>query len=135
VRRLTALLVFGLLAPACAAPARPSSPVRVAAPVVTVPRSAPALRIERCFAQPSTLYGDEEVVFEIEAEAPAGSLVQVELLDQAQRSVLRRATPVPGRMRISDLSSGDFSLRIADSAVSCAVTVNRELSRGSSSAR
>lgn len=75
------------------------------------------------------------MVFEIEADAPAGSLVRVELLDESRRSVLRRALSLPGQLRISDLASGDFSLRIAGSAVGCAVTVNRELSRGSSSAR
>lgn len=75
------------------------------------------------------------MVFDIEADGPAGAVVEVELLDERQRSVLRRAMPVPGEVRIADLSSGDFSLRIANSPVSCAVTVNRELSRGSSSAR
>jgi hypothetical protein len=92
-------------------------------------------RVRRCFARPGTVYGDEAAVFEIEADAPAGSVAQVELLDESGRSVLRRATEVPGQLRISDLSSGDFSLRIAGSAVGCAVTVNRELARGSSSAR
>jgi hypothetical protein len=91
--------------------------------------------VTRCSAQPSTLYGDEPVVFEIEADGPAGAVVEVELLDERQRRVLRRATPVPGQVRIADLPSGDFSLRIANSPVSCAATVNRELSRGSSSAR
>jgi hypothetical protein len=135
VLRVTTLLVFVMLAPACAAPRHAPPPAQVTAPVVAAPRNAPAARVTRCFARPSTLYGDEPVVFDIEADGPAGAVVEVELLDERQQSVLRRATPVPGHVRISDLSSGDFSLRIANSAVSCAATVNRELSRGSSSAR
>jgi hypothetical protein len=135
VRTATALLVCALLAPACGGPRQPASPPRVATPVVAPLPARPSSLVQRCIARPSTVYGDEAVVFEIEAGAPAGSLVQVELLDESRRSVLRRAMAVPGQMRVPDLGSGDFSLRIAGSAVGCAVTVNRELSRGSSSAR
>ena len=80
---------------------------------------------------PSTIYGDEVVQFELEGEGTA----QVELVDQRQQSVFRASTPVPGTLKIPQLASGDFTLRISQSAVSCQVTVNRELPRASSAER
>jgi len=130
-----ALLLAAVVMSACAA--QQASPPKVAEQQLL---PAPArVRATQCSANPSTLYGDEPVVFDIAAEperaGPAGSVVAVTVVDQRERVVLRADLPVPGQVRVPDLPSGDFSLRIAESAVSCSVTVNRELSRGTSGAR
>jgi hypothetical protein len=130
-----ALIVGAMLALACAAREH-GTPARAATEVAPPPPSiTPKPRVTRCSARPSTLYGDEPVVFDIEGSGPSGALVEVEVLNERSHSVFRGAAAVPGQVRVADVSSGDFSLRIAGSAVTCQVTVNRELSRGSSGTR
>jgi hypothetical protein len=99
---------------------------------VAAPPSPPAQQVKvlatRCEAVPSTVYGQEPVTFEIWGEGPAGADVAVELRDEREQSVLSQRSVVPGRVVVPDLQSGDFVLRVGDS-VSCAVTVNRDMSR------
>jgi hypothetical protein len=89
--------------------------------------------VTRCVAAPSTVYGDEVVTFELEAEGDGET--QVELIDQRGQSVFRESAPVRGRLRLPDTPSGDFTLRIGQSGITCRVTVNRELPRASSAGR
>jgi hypothetical protein len=103
-------------------------------PVASVP-SAPSVNVTGCVAKPSTLYGDEPMVFELTGESASGSSVPVEVVNQRGESVFRGTSALPGTVNAGTLPSGDFSLKIAGSAVTCWVTVNRELTRGSSGAR
>ena len=83
---------------------------------------------------PSTIYGDETVVFDIDAAAsplPA----DVELFDQQGRSLAKQQLAVPGPWHPPPLPSGDFRLQAGANRVSCTVTVNRELPRGSQAPR
>ncbi len=61
--------------------------------------------------------------------------VEVYVLDQRKRTVYRGKSPVSGRVVVPELDSGDFSLHVGAPALSCEVTVNRELSRATSAAR
>jgi hypothetical protein len=82
------------------------------------------------------VYGDEVVVFDIDAgAAPAPAPFDVELFDQQGRSVAKEQLAVPGRWRSPPLPSGDFRLQAGSNRVTCWVTVNRELSRGSQTPR
>ena len=77
------------------------------------------------------MYGDEPVVFEIEASpltAPIG-LVLLELVDQRGHTLAKGELQPPGQWRPPDLPSGDFTLSVGSNRISCIVTVNRELSR------
>ena len=81
-----------------------------------------------CRATPSTVYGDEEVVFDIDAVAtpiPA----EVELFDHQGHSLAKAELAVPGQWRPPPLPSGDFRLQAGSHHVTCWVTVNRELPR------
>lgn len=69
------------------------------------------------------------MVFEIEAEPSAAGTLELVLLDQTKTAVLRRTFSVPGQLRLDGVSSGDFWLEVGTERVSCAVTVNRELTR------
>lgn len=80
-------------------------------------------------ADPSTVYGREDVVFRVEGEGEAGATVHVELLDERRRLVTSSEITVPGELRPPDLPSGDFVLIVGSNLTRCAVTVNRELSR------
>lgn len=74
-------------------------------------------------------------MFEVSGEGAAGQSVAAELFDERERQVNAGALAVPGRLRLDDVPSGDFTLRVGREQVSCAVTVNRELSRESSPPR
>jgi hypothetical protein len=77
------------------------------------------------------VYGDEVVTFALEGEGAA----QVEVVDQREQPVFRGGAAVPGPLSVPGLTSGDFTLRISRSDVTCHVTVNRELPRASSAGR
>ena len=126
------ILLLGVLSASCGAAPRPQpdSEPRPAPSVSAVVAKAPA-RVTRCAATPSTIYGDEVVAFELEGEGEA----HVEVFDQRQQRVFRGSSPVPGRLPVPDLPSGDFTLRTGESGATCQVTVNRELPRASSAGR
>lgn len=86
-------------------------------------------RTVSCRATPSTVYGSEPVTFELEA-SPGGWL-DVEIADGSGARLGRERVSAPGTWRPPALPSGDFSLQITPEHASCAVTVNRELSRAS----
>ena len=86
--------------------------------------------VRACRATPGTIYGDEAVVFDIDAAA-ASLPADVELFDQQGHSLAKAQLAVPGQWRPPPLASGDFRLQAGSNRVSCTVTVNRELSRGS----
>jgi len=126
------LLLLGVLSASCAAAQRPQPDSQPRpAPSASALLPTTAARVTRCAATPSTVYGDEVVAFELEGEGAA----HVELFNQRQQSVFRGSSPVPGRLPVPELPSGDFTLRIGQSDVSCQVTVNRELPRASSAGR
>ena len=102
--------------------------------VPAVPPAPPAPEPDTCRAQPSTVYGDEAVSFEI--QGPAATLpVAVRLVDERGRLVQESSAPLPGQWRPQALPSGDFRLQLGSNGVSCVVTVNRELSRATELAR
>ncbi|HEY6079773.1 MAG TPA: hypothetical protein VIW29_13250 [Polyangiaceae bacterium] len=101
-----------------------------AAPAARASSTAPVS--VRCSATPSTVYGDEPVSFSVEGEAAAGTALDATLYAASGRVVARTTTRVPGQLQLRDVPSGDFSLLIGAERVSCAVTVNRELSRATS---
>jgi len=111
-------------APTPVAPAKPS-----VAPAPTPAHAAPS----GCRATPATVYGDEPVVFEIQAPSPGQA--DVELLDAGGGSVQRGSVKVPGAWRPELAESGDFTLQVGSQRVTCRVTVNRELSRASQTMR
>jgi hypothetical protein len=87
-----------------------------------------------CRATPSTVYGDEPVVFDIEGPGDAAPAA-LELLDQGRHALARETVSVPGSWRPADVPSGDFTLQVGSAHVSCQVTVNRELSRATETRR
>jgi hypothetical protein len=95
---------------------------------------APSARPTRCAAQPSTVYGSEDVVFAIEGEAEPDATLEFELRDERGKSVSKGSVAVPGQLKQPTLPSGDFVLVVGDNLVRCAVTVNRELPRVSKKA-
>jgi hypothetical protein len=95
--------------------------------------SAPATQVSACRAAPSTVYGTDPVRFHVEA-APPGP-VELALLDERGQVVRRSTLAAPGDFEPGSLASGDFTLQAGAERVSCAVTVNRELSRASQAAR
>lgn len=113
--------------------ARPVS--RGVAPQSSAQAPAPRVKLTGCAARPSTVYGQEEVVFQIEAEAGANALLGFELLDERGRSVSKGTMVAPGELKPPELPSGDFVLVVGDDLLRCAVTVNRELSRASQMTR
>lgn len=80
------------------------------------------------------MYGQEPVAFELEGPG-SPQPVQLELWDEHGRIVQRGQAPLPGQWRPPALESGDFRLTVPGSAVTCWVTVNRELSRATGPAR
>jgi hypothetical protein len=102
-------------------------------PVSSVTASKPSGRATRCAARPSTVYGEEPVVFHVEAEASA--TVDFELRDERGRSIDKGTMRAPGPLEVPALPSGDFVLLVGDSLLRCAVTVNRELQRATQTAR
>ncbi|MES1183660.1 MAG: hypothetical protein ABUL60_07575 [Myxococcales bacterium] len=136
--RALVLLTFAGAALACSPTAASSPPAVVGprAPVATaVPEPLP-VRATACRAEPSTVYGEEPVVFEIEGPAPAVQ-VPFQIWDERGRAILRGQTAAPGRWRpdLLSLKSGDFRLELGSRDVSCLVTVNRELARATEAAR
>lgn len=128
-----ALILFGFvsLSGGCShAPPRPS----VAPATSAAPAPAPlAVQATGCRAEPSTVYGDEPVVFVVDAESPTH--VAVELLDASGQRVTADTLPAPGSFRPSQLPSGDYVLQLDKASLQCRVTVNRELSRASQAQR
>ena len=121
------LLAAALSGVACGAEHREAA--APSAPAPSVPTAEQPAHATRCSAQPSTVYGDEPVVFELEGKGRSGAKLQATLYDGGGRAVVQRAASVPGRLSLSDVPSGDFELRVGSEATSCQVTVNRELSR------
>jgi hypothetical protein len=80
------------------------------------------------------VYGDEAVVFDLDA-ATAAAPAEVELFDQRGHALAKAQLALPGQWRPASLPSGDFRLQAGANRVSCWVTVNRELPRGSQAAR
>jgi hypothetical protein len=99
-----------------------------ASALVAPTRPAPAA-VSGCHAAPATIYGEEPVVFEIEG-VRASAPVDVELVDQEGRALAKARLQVPGAWRPAGVPSGDFRLQLGSNGVGCAITVNRELSRG-----
>ena len=135
VQALKLWLAAGLLLTGCgneATPRAPSSPRP--APVASVKPQPTVPVVTACRAKPSTVYGAEPVVFELEGPA-ALTPVSVDARDAAGKVQASGSAAVPGTWHAPHLGSGDFSLHIASSSVTCLVTVNRDLSRASSNAR
>jgi len=104
--------------------------VPAAAPPPRTPAALPPpARVEAsgCRAEPSTVYGEEPVVFAVDAPSP--TRVDGELLDERGRRVAQASLSAPGSWRPEPLPSGDFTLKLGAGAVACSVTVNRELLR------
>jgi len=140
MRRVLVLFAFAGTGPACTSAAvsvpasTPSSPVVVAPQARRASPASPGPSVRACRATPSTIYGDETVVFDLEASAvPAPA--EVELFDQQGNSLVTARVTVPGQWRPARLASGDFRLQAGSHRVSCTVTVNRELSRGRAAAQ
>jgi hypothetical protein len=87
--------------------------------------------VSGCRASPSTVYGDEPVVFEIEGVPPKAS-VELELVDQQGHMLGKGQLELSGQWRPPRLPSGDFTLSVGPNRMTCTVTVNRELSRATS---
>jgi hypothetical protein len=145
MRRVLVLFAFAGTGPACTTAAvsvpastpsrpRPSSAVVAASQPRRASSPSPGASVRACRATPSTIYGDETVVFDIEASAAPAS-AEVELFDQQGNSLATARVAVPGQWRPAHLASGDFRLQVGAAGVSCWVTVNRELPRGSQALR
>lgn len=128
-----ALIFFGFVSLSGGCSHAPPPPVPVAGPKLAAssPSPPPLAPPTGCRAAPSTVYGDEPVVFEIEAASP--TRVTVELLEAGGGRILRETVAVPGSFRPPQVPSGDFVLALGTASISCGVTVNRELSRASAS--
>jgi hypothetical protein len=128
------LLMWSMLLAGCSS-AAPRAAGGPSAPLPAVTASAPvAPRVDGCRASPSTVYGDEPLLLEIDGPKSA-SPVAVEARDARGQRLLGAEIAVPGSWQVPSLPSGDFSLHVVASEVTCWVTVNRELSRASSGAR
>jgi len=133
---LFALVFVPAIATACGGAANPP---RVSSSVASrrgvnpplADRAPPAERASAsgCRAAPSTIYGDEPVVFDIEGAASTLP-VDVELVDVRGQSLAKASAKVPGNFCPNAVPSGDYRLQVGSNGVSCSVTVNRELARG-----
>lgn len=103
--------------------------------VLVEPPPAPQARATRCVAEPSTVYGEEEVRFRVEGEGLPGATVELEVRDEHERSISKGSMTLPGELRQPGLPSGDFVLIVGSNRISCAVTVNRELQRATQARR
>ena len=130
-------MVLVLLPMACDPAVEVVRPAKVATrPQVSVePPALPRAHATRCSAQPSTVYGHEEVVFRVEGEGLPNATADVELRDEAARTISKGAMTLPGELRQPGLPSGDFVLIVGSNQASCAVTVNRELQRATQTVR
>ncbi|HKY39516.1 MAG TPA: hypothetical protein VJN18_26435 [Polyangiaceae bacterium] len=133
--RCVALLVLSSIA--CGPAVEVVRPPKVAEtlPAKVEPPPAPRARATRCAAEPSTVYGQEEVVFRVEGEGLPEATAELELRDEHERTIRKGAVTVPGQVRQPDLPSGDFVLIVGSNRITCYVTVNRELQRASSRER
>jgi hypothetical protein len=131
LRRLV-LLTFLLSVAACHE-AAPRAAHAAPSPIAPAPPVEEPARASMCRAEPATVYGQEPVVFRIDAPRPAE--LPVTVLDELGRPALKSTVTVPGTFQPTSLPSGDFTLRVGPTGVSCAVTVNRELPRASQAAR
>jgi len=137
VARALDLLTFGALALGCAQVVGCATVQRRKIERAPIPRAQPEparALASGCRAEPSTAYGDEPVVFEIQGQGSSAP-VALELRDERGQVVQQGQAPLPGQWRPAALASGDFRLAVARSGVSCTVTVNRELSRATEPAR
>jgi hypothetical protein len=138
VRCTTISLLFPLallIAVACRAvpPAEPAAPALRQPPPLAASSAPPEVEVASCRAEPSTVYGDEVVLFVIDAARPGRA--RAVLVNERGQKLRQERLDVPGPLRFPDLESGDFRLEVSGNGVSCAVTVNRELSRASQTAR
>jgi hypothetical protein len=139
VRCTTISLLFPLallMGVACRAvpPAEPASRAAVRQPPRLAAPSTPAdVEVASCRAEPGTVYGDEVVLFRI--DAPRAGRARVVLLDEKGQKLRQERLEVPGELSLQGLESGDFRLEVSGGSATCAVTVNRELSRASQTAR
>jgi len=129
--------IFVLLPIACGPAVEVVAPPKVAQtlPAKVEPPAAPRARATRCVAEPSTVYGQEEVVFRVEGEALPDATAETELRDEHERTISKGSMTLPGELRPPDLPSGDFVLIVGSNRINCAVTVNRELSRATQAIR
>jgi hypothetical protein len=139
MRRVLVLFAFAGSGPACTSAAVsvpvsvPATPPAPGSPAVAAPRAPtsslrPGPTVRACRATPGTVYGNEAVVFDIDATA-APLPAEVELFDHQGRSLSKAQLAVPGQWRPPPLASGDFRLQAGSNRVTCWVTVNRDLSR------
>jgi hypothetical protein len=134
VRGSLVLVGFALSIAACGRSVPRAAPREVAKVSPPAPlEPAPRVRESACRAEPATVYGQEPVLFEIEAQG-SGEL-GVQLFDERGESVASGTVVAPGSFRPPPLPSGDFTLHAGSHQVTCQVTVNRELSRASPLAR
>ena len=129
---MRSVVIFVGLVMACAPAVEVVRPVEVAeTPPAKVERpAAPRVRATRCVAEPSTVYGQEEVVFRVEGDGAPDASVETELRDEHERTISQGPLTLPGVLRPPALPSGDFVLFVGPNRISCVVTVNRELQRG-----
>jgi hypothetical protein len=137
MRRVLVLFALAGAGPACStavvsvpasAPSPSSSSQAVASAARRPSLPSPGASVRACRATPSTVYGDEEVVFDIDAVASPIS-AEVELFDHRGHSLAKAQLALPGQWRPPPLPSGDFRLQAGSHHVTCWVTVNRELAR------
>lgn len=128
-----ALILFGSVWLVAGCGREASAPAAPARPVARVVLEPPRVTPSGCTATPATVYGDEPVVFDIQAPSRARSRVQ--LLDANGRSLVSESVSVPGRWQPAQVPSGDFALELGPDRVGCRVTVNRELARASQTPR
>jgi hypothetical protein len=131
------VVIFVVLAMACGPAVEVVPPVKQAAtlPPKVEPSPAPRAKATRCVAEPSTVYGKEEVRFRVEGEGLPDATAELELRDEHERTISKGSMTLPGELRQPGLPSGDFVLIVGSNRISCVVTVNRELQRASSQER
>jgi hypothetical protein len=128
-----ALILFGFVSLSGACSHRAQPPL-IAARASAAPAPAPPLvAASGCRAQPGTVYGDEAVVFAVEAPSPTRA--ELELQDAGGRSLAKAEIAAPGTFSPPRLPSGDFVLEVGPLRARCSVTVNRELSRATEAKR
>jgi hypothetical protein len=132
------VVLFAVLLPmACGPAVEVVPPVKKAGTLPPKVESSPAprARATRCTAEPSTVYGQEEVMFRVEGESVPDATAELEVRDEQQRTISKGSMTLPGELRQPGLPSGDFVLIVGSNRISCAVTVNRELQRASQARR
>jgi hypothetical protein len=134
VLRWLVSLAFVPLSAAChAAPAPTTTAPSLPSAVASAPSADPPASASACRAEPATVYGEEAVVFRI--DAPRKAPLTASLTDERGAVVAKTTVEAPGFFRPPGVPSGDFTLRVGATEVSCVVTVNRELTRATPAAR